>query len=409
MATSRILTGRGIVLLALSAALIGCTQPLGLLPGGQGVAPDEASSTASVAPASEPPTFTPSLAPELPESTPTATEVPTVTATPTPAPLGPAFAPGIDPLTGLAVDDPALLERRPMGIKVSNFPRSLRPHTGLSLADLVFEYYTEEGMTRFLAFYLGHDAPKVGPMRSVRLVDGQLVKMYNGILGFVGGDPFVLGRVIGMIGSSRAFSQSPSTCPAICREGNGNVNSVFADTAELTGLAKSQGAQDLNGMVFSNDLPPWGVPGTHLHVQFSYGARAEWRWNSDLGAYQRWSEDLMDGKIVMEPLTDRLTEQQIQSPNVVVAYAWYARGSGNEKYNIEFVYRKRGRAQVFRDGMMVEGFWLAADSTSPLQFIDSAGNPLPLKPGATWIEVVGENSTPTETAPGEWNVRFRFP
>jgi len=385
MATSRILTGRGIVLLALSAALIGCTQPLGLLPGGQGVAPDEASSTASVAPASEPPTFTPSLAPELPESTPTATEVPTVTATPTPAPLGPAFAPGIDPLTGLAVDDPALLERRPMGIKVSNFPRSLRPHTGLSLADLVFEYYTEEGMTRFLAFYLGHDAPKVGPMRSVRLVDGQLVKMYNGILGFVGGDPFVLGRVIGMIGSSRAFSQSPSTCPAICREGNGNVNSVFADTAELTGLAKSQGAQDLNGMVFSNDLPPWGVPGTHLHVH------------------------LMDGKIVMEPLTDRLTEQQIQSPNVVVAYAWYARGSGNEKYNIEFVYRKRGRAQVFRDGMMVEGFWLAADSTSPLQFIDSAGNPLPLKPGATWIEVVGENSTPTETAPGEWNVRFRFP
>src|SRR3989304_3130789 len=165
MATSRILTGRGIVLLALSAALIGCTQPLGLLPGGQGVAPDEAGSTASVAPASEPPTFTPSLAPELPESTPTATEVPTVTATPTPAPLGPAFAPGIDPLTGLAVDDPALLERRPMGIKVSNFPRSLRPHTGLSLADLVFEYYTEEGMTRFLAFYLGHDAPKVGPKR----------------------------------------------------------------------------------------------------------------------------------------------------------------------------------------------------------------------------------------------------
>jgi len=116
-----------------------------------------------------------------------------------------------------------------------------------------------------------------------------------------------------------------------------------------------------------------------------------------------------DGQIVMEPLTDRLTEQQIQSPNVVVAYAWYARGSGNEKYNIEFVYRKRGRAQVFRDGMMVEGFWLAADSTSPLQFIDSVGNPLPLKPGATWIEVVGENSTPTETAPGEWNVRFRFP
>jgi len=108
-------------------------------------------------------------------------------------------------------------------------------------------------------------------------------------------------------------------------------------------------------------------------------------------------------------LTDRVTEQQIGAANVVVAYAWYARGSGNEKYNVEFVYRKRGRAQVFRDGMMYEGFWLAEDSTRPLQFIDAAGNVLPLKPGNTWFEVVGENSTPTEVAPGEWNVRFRFP
>jgi len=409
MAISRTLSGRGIVLLALSAALIACTQPVALLPGAEGIAPGEASSTATEAEAEAPPSATPSPVPELPETLPTATEVPTATPTATPAPLGPVFAPGINPLTGLAVDDPALLDRRPMGIKVSNFPRSLRPHSGLSLADLVFEYYTEEGMTRFLAFYLGHDAPKVGPLRSVRLVDGQLVKMYNGVLAFVGGDPFVLGRVIGTIGSSRAFSQSPSTCPAICREGNGNVNSVFADTAELTILAKSQGAQNLDGMLFAQEPPPGGAAGTRLHVQFSNGARAEWRWSPELGAYQRWSENLVNGQIVMEPLTERLTEQQIQSPNVVVAYAWYARGSGNEKYNIEFVYRKRGRAQVFRNGMMFEGFWLAEDSTSPLQFIDSAGNPLPLMPGPTWIEVVGENSTATETAPGQWNVRFRFP
>jgi hypothetical protein len=167
-------------------------------------------------------------------------------------------------------------------------------------------------MTRFLAFFLGQDAQGQS-RRSVRLIDGQLVKMYNGILAFVGGDPFVLGRVVGTIGSSRAFSQSPSTCPAICREGNGNVNSVFADTLQLTDLAQSQGAQDLAGMVFEQDPPAGGVPGTKLHVQFSYGARAEWRWNSDLGVYQRWSENLVDGQIVLEAQTDRVTEQQIQA------------------------------------------------------------------------------------------------
>jgi Protein of unknown function (DUF3048) N-terminal domain/Protein of unknown function (DUF3048) C-terminal domain len=406
---SRRIIARSATLFVLGSVIAGCTQAL-VVPS---AAPDSSLEGTSSTPTETvvvlPPSVTPSSVPVLPENTATATALPTATATSTPAPLGPSFGPGINPLTGLAVEDPALLDRRPMGIKVSNFPRSLRPHSGLSFADLVFEYYTEEGMTRFLAFFLGQDAPKVGPLRSVRLVDGQLVKMYNGILAFVGGDPFVLGRVIGTIGSSRAFSQSPSTCPAICREGNGNVNSVFADTMQLTDLAQSQGAQDLNGMVFARQAPAGGVPGTKVHIQFSNGARAEWRWNSDLGAYQRWSEDFVDGQIVMEPLTDRVTEQQIQSANVVVAYAWYARGSGNEKYNVEFVYRKRGRAQVFRDGMMYEGFWLAEDSTSPLQFIDAAGNVLPLKPGNTWFEVVGENSTPTEGAPGEWNVRFRFP
>jgi hypothetical protein len=405
----RSLISRSIALLVVGLIIAGCTQPLVASSTAPGSSSEGTSPTSTEAVAELPPSVTPSSVPALPENTATATAVPTATATPTPVPLGPSFAPGINPLTGLAIADPLLLDRRPMGIKVSNFPRSLRPHSGLSFADLVFEYYTEEGMTRLLAFFLGQDAPKVGPLRSVRLIDGQLVKMYNGILAFVGGDPFVLGRVIGTIGSSRAFSQSPSTCPAICREGNGNVNSVFANTLQLTDLAQSQGQQDLNGMVFEQDPPAGGVPGTKLHVQFSYGARAEWRWNSDLGAYQRWSENLVGGQIAMEPLTDRVTEQQIQAANVVVAYAWYARGSGNEKYNVEFVYRKRGRAQVFRDGMMYEGFWLAEDSTSPLQFIDAAGNVLPLKPGSTWFEVVGENSTPTEVAPGEWNVRFRFP
>ena len=50
----------------------------------------------------------------------------------------------------VTVADAALLDRRPIAIKVSQFPRRVRPQSGLSLADLVFEHYAEAGVTQFV-------------------------------------------------------------------------------------------------------------------------------------------------------------------------------------------------------------------------------------------------------------------
>jgi hypothetical protein len=342
-----------------------------------------------------------------PTSTLTATPVPP-TETATPSRVGPQFPEGTDPLSGLSVGDPALLHRRPVAVKVSNFPRSLRPQSGLSIADLVFEYYTEEGMSRFLAIYLGHDDPKVGPVRSARYVDAELVTMYQAVLGFVRADPMVWAHVAGALGD-RAISESPSTCPALCRSGNGDVNSVFADTAAFTALSRSQGQHDLGGMVFQREPPSGGQPGSRVLVVFSWGTRAEWRYAPAGGTYQRWSDSLPGDDIVMVPLTDRNTGEQIQALNVAVLYAWYNRLSGNEKYDVEFLYRKRGRVQLFRDGMVYEGFWVASSPSSPLQFVDASGAPLPLHPGNTWLEVVGEYSAGKQVKPGEWEVDFGLP
>ena len=42
------------------------------------------------------------------------------------------FEEGVNPLTGLKVDDPSKLERRPVAVKINNYPRSNRPQWGLS-------------------------------------------------------------------------------------------------------------------------------------------------------------------------------------------------------------------------------------------------------------------------------------
>jgi hypothetical protein len=92
----------------------------------------------------------------------TNTSTPTFTPTPqpfaTPSVLGPDqadFPAGYNPLSGLPMEDPRLLEIPALLISVSHFPAIARPQAGLSFAPIVFEYYITEGATRFLAAFHG--------------------------------------------------------------------------------------------------------------------------------------------------------------------------------------------------------------------------------------------------------------
>ncbi|HSL46673.1 MAG TPA: SdrD B-like domain-containing protein [Anaerolineales bacterium] len=76
--------------------------------------------------------------------------------TPTPAPEA------YNPLTGLPVQDPSLLQIPAVLLSVSHFPVDARPQAGLSFAPYVFEIYITEGATRFLTTFYGQfPAPEV--------------------------------------------------------------------------------------------------------------------------------------------------------------------------------------------------------------------------------------------------------
>lgn len=67
-----------------------------------------------------------------------------------------------NPLTGLPVADPSLLELPALLVSISHFPVTARPQAGLSFAPYVFEIYITEGATRFLTTFYGEfPAPEV--------------------------------------------------------------------------------------------------------------------------------------------------------------------------------------------------------------------------------------------------------
>jgi hypothetical protein len=182
----------------------------------------------------------------VPSATPTVTPVPpTQTPEPTPTPAYPAegrgptgFATEVNPLTGLELENPELLNRRPVVIKVENLPRNHRPQWGLSLADMVYEYYTEFGGTRFAAVYYGTDAERVGPIRSGRFFDSNIVQMYKAM--FVYGSAYtdVQWRFVNSDFSNRLLLETSQSCPALCRFEPDGQNLLVANTAELMGISR---------------------------------------------------------------------------------------------------------------------------------------------------------------------------
>jgi hypothetical protein len=325
-----------------------------------------------------------------PESTATFTELPS--ATPEPQIL--------NPLTGLPVSDISVLERWPLSIKVSNFPRSARPQAGLSYADLIFEFYQEMGMTRLQAIYLSRDVEKVGPIRSGRKIDVPLMKAYQSLLVFCAEYSATWDFMEFQGVGDRLLYVGPVDCPALCRdEREITENGIFGNTAELRKAAKfmdppiPDSVPDLTGMVFQEAPPPMsGGAVSNVWVRFiSDNALAEWRYNPEDRKYYRWSETGKANRD-MAPLLDRLTGEQLSVSNVIVLYANYIRRQQREIYELELF--GGGKALIFRDGKMEDGIWLLPKIDRPLQFYGQDG-PFSLRPGVTWIGIVEDTSTAT--------------
>jgi hypothetical protein len=110
------------------------------------------------------------------------TSTPAVSTTTTvPAPQYPTA-----PLTGL-LDQSSLSVKRPaLTVKIENTPDAL-PQWGIDQADVVYEEIVNGGITRLAAIFNSRTPAKVGPVRSVRPTDTQIVWPLGGIFAYSGG------------------------------------------------------------------------------------------------------------------------------------------------------------------------------------------------------------------------------
>ena len=327
-------------------------------------------------------------------------------------------APGvINPLTGLPVDEPQRLERRPVMVKVSNFPREGRPHAGLSYADIVFDYFIGYGTNRFLALYYGQDAYKIGPLRSGRRVDAELVTMYGGVLAYGSADEDTDAVLVTALGEY-ALSHLEADCPVFCGFDTHSATGVFANSraisAHVNEMEWDNSRPDLPGMAFDDQPPADMQPADQVNILYNFYNRGEWRYDPASGKYLRWIEFIEnegEENEIMEmiPLTDRLTGEQLAFSNIVILFANYTELAPSA-HTIDIWDNNNGLpAYLFRDGGMVSGEWASVNDSDPLQFFNADSNPMALKPGNTWIVITGLSSSFNEIQPGHWETFFFLP
>ncbi|MGD0610525.1 MAG: DUF3048 domain-containing protein [Anaerolineales bacterium] len=349
--------------------------------------------------------------------TPSPTPLPTATPNPTATPAYPAegygpsnFPAGVDPLTGLQVADPSLLERRPLAIKVSNLPRDVRPQWGLSLSDLVFEYYTEEGTTRFIALFLGQDASMVGPIRSARFFDIDVVRGYKAVFAFGYAYVAEMDRLLASEFANRLVVEGGDA--PLTRYDPSGSDDLVTNTAKLSAYITQKGIangrQDLDGMTFKLPAPAGGQPVSHVYVRYSAAIYNRWDYDPTTGKYLRFSDtadDLTGGQNEhYAQLTDRLTNQPLAFDNLVVLYINHQLYSAGI-YDILF--SGSGQAYAFRDGQAYPVRWQRNDP-DVASLVNPDGTPFPFKPGTTWFEVIGMGSRLQQTAQG-WRFTHIMP
>jgi hypothetical protein len=311
---------------------------------------------------------------------PTTTKVVTTT---TAAPTGP-----IAPLTGLPVQqaDAPLLFRTALAVKIDNLDapgESAVPQTAIPRADVVFEEIVEGNITRLVAVFHSQRPGTVGPVRSARTTDVQLLpQLGHPLLAWSGGNDGVVAAVRSSpflidVGADAApgsyFRDRSRRAP----------HNLYVRADELFGRAP-QGTPGPQAL-FSYRTTGEGNPPTAKGAQgadISWGggaasANVSWRWNEKDHVYEREQRG--------RPHLDS-DGAQLSVTNVVVLATNYGQSAADLR-SPEAQTVGSGEAFVFTDGAVVHGRWDRPDIAKPATLVDDTGAPILLTPGRTWIEL----------------------
>ncbi len=296
-------------------------------------------------------------------------------------------------LTGVPASE--LANRPALAIKVEN-SREARPQTGLEYADVVWEEIVEGGITRYIAVYHSQVPEAVGPIRSVRPMDSNIIAPLAGLMVFSGGQPpFVQSvRDVGL----QVISHDAGSAGFYRTKDRRAPHNVFGTPATFLEQADATHKDSPKSeFVFAADAAQataavTGTPASSIAVVMSSSSQPNWAWDEASGTFLR-----------SEGTTPAVssTGAQLAAKNVVVLKVSlfntpYTDPAGSPVPETQVI--GSGEAVVASGGKSVTATWTKPDAASPFSLTAADGTPITLAPGNTWVELMPTSSGSVTTS-----------
>lgn len=351
-----------------SAAAVAALVLLAACSGGQ----DDAGTTATTSDSTTPSTTEDSTTTTLTEAT-TTTVAESVTTTTVPDVLR-------MPLTGEPLDDPDDIPDRPaLVVKLSNAGSGALPQAGLNSADIVVEEVINDNTSRLAAVIHSTDVDPVGPVRSGRAQDINVMLAFDRpLFAWSGGNP----AVTRAIRDSELVNLDARFSPGYYRRsGRSSPNNLFSSSDALWNQTTDDAGRP--SQVFSYMRPGDDVEGdeaTRIALRFD-ALNVTWTYDEETDGYYR----VQSGQTHNTETADGT--EQVWTKNVVVMLADY--GVNPLDGNPEAQVLGSNPVYVFTGGVVQEGEWLRFEPTDPFAFFTSVDDltELRLQPGRTWLEI----------------------
>lgn len=298
------------------------------------------------------------------------------TQTSRPSPSNASAALGLDvaPLTGKIVAAGSV-NHPSIAVKIDNHEDG-RPQWALNQTDLVYEELVEGGLTRYVAVWQSTIPTDVGPVRSIRPMDPDIVSPLGGIVAYSGGQAqFVAMMQAAPVVNISADSNSDFFYRTDSREAPHNELLKAQDAvAAHSDLARPQ-AQFSYGSS-AQIAAEAGTATNHIALEFSSASDRSWDWDATNGVWLRSQDGVAD---------TAQDGSRVQAVNVVtlrVAIDW--------TYGIvpKTTLVASGEANVSVAGKTIHGTWSKASQTDPIVLKADDGSVIQLAAGNTWIELV---------------------
>lgn len=291
------------------------------------------------------------------------------------------------PLTGLPLPDPAMSDHAIVAVKIDDAPQA-RPQTGINAADMCIEERVE-GITRLMCLFHSRDADPVGPIRSARSSDVDLMgNLGKPLLVWSGGNPGVTAEIQGAAGLGFIVEAGePDHTEDFFRdERRVKPHNLYSRTATMRDKFQpppTRSARPVFGYrTDAEQLPATAFDAPGYVVDFGSGVRVEYVWDAERLGWNRYQVDQLNprGRSAFVDSEGR----QVAPENIVILRVPYGQSEADSN-SPKAISVGEGDAVVLSAGKAVVGRWRRPFSLSGWELVDPSGAPINLTPGRTWI------------------------